>query len=339
MQTISFREDAAHWESFVGLDAAERRGALAAYRHTLPAFDRYGARRHFLLQGTHGAAARVTASVHPALRGPDGAPLGLLGHLATPDEPAALRQLLAPALAWLADAGCTRLRAPMTHHTWLPYRLVTEGFGRAPFFGEPHNAAHLPGLLATLGFEVQRRYFSAVTEDLDEQAQRTGARGSDLLEAGFRLRCLDPSRAADELDVLHGLALRCFAANFSYAPVDREEFGRLYGPALRMVDPHLVLIAHAPDEAPVAFLFGLRDPGDPSGRTAIIKTLGVAPEHQGTGLGSLMVAALHRAAAALGCTRMIHALMPAEGPSRAISERGATVFRRYAVVERALRRG
>ncbi len=339
MTTLAFKDDLAGWEAMLELHLPYGRAPLATYRHAAPAFDRYGARRHFVLKGSAGPLAGLTASVHPGLRSRDGEPLGLLGHFAVPDEPGALAELLEPALEWLREQGCTQLRAPVTHHTWLPYRLVVEGFGPPPFYGEPVNARHLPGLLAGAGFEVVRAYYSALSTDLSAQVERTGARGAALLRAGYRLRRLNPAAAAQELDTLHTLALKAFATNFGYVPVDREEFGRLVGPALGLVDPRLVLVATAPDGRPAAFLFALQDPSDPSGRTAVIKTLGVVPAHQGSGLGSLMVAELHRAALNLGCSRMVHALMPDEGPSRAISERGAELFRRYVVVERPLEPG
>ena len=108
--------------------------------------------------------------------------------------------------------------------------------------------------------------------------------------------------------------------------------------ATRIV-PELVLIAER-GGVPVGFVFAVPDHlqagrGEPV-TTIVLKTIAVLPERPLGGLGRLLAWECEQRAAALGFTRSIHALMPSRSKSSNISSDHATVFRRYALLARAL---
>ncbi len=334
MRVEMFVDGAAAWETFAALEGPPGAAQLARYRRSLAAYDRYGLRRHLLLLRGATPVARVTASLNPRLCDAAGRPLGLLGHVVCPPDDATLAALLAPAVEWLQAEGARSLRAPVTNHTWLPFRFVTGGSDAPPFFGEPDTPRWLPDLFARQGFRSVQRYFSALSEDLERQVQAAAGAQARAAAAGYRLRPLRPADFATELALLHDLALRSFRRAFSYCPIDLDEFVALYSGLGGALDPGLIWLAEDPEGALAGFIFCLRSPDDPA--LGLVKTLAIAPERWGAGLGAALTAAGHAALAQRGCRRVVHALMRTGGASEAISGYSAKPMREYCVMDRAL---
>jgi GNAT superfamily N-acetyltransferase len=68
----------------------------------------------------------------------------------------------------------------------------------------------------------------------------------------------------------------------------------------------------------------------------VLKTIAVAPDYAGAGLGTLLMDRCHAAADALGYTRAIHALMHEDNRSLRVSRRYTRPMRRYALFGRSL---
>ena len=128
-----------------------------------------------------------------------------------------------------------------------------------------------------------------------------------------------------------------FADNPFYSPVGFEEFSSLYLPLRSRIDPELVLLAHDPEGRLIGFMLGfadaLSDVG--AGPTRMVsKTLAVAPEARGRGLGGFLMAELRARAAKKGYEGAIDALIHLSNLSRRISQKfGTRVFRRYALYQ------
>jgi len=291
-------------------------------------FSRYGAVAH-LMDG----AAQCTVSVNPHTCDETGAPIGLIGDFG---DALATAATLEPALQWLRERGCRIVRGPITRHTWYPFRAVLSGFDACPpLKGEPWNAVGLADSMQEHGFEQVAWYASTWTHDSQTQIGRSEEQLGRLETGGYRVRALDPARLEADLALIHDVTLRSFSQPFNYmfVPIDLAEFQLVLGPGAGGLDPELVVICHAPDGTPAGFCYTTVEGPD----LASIKTLVVAPEHRGTGAGSALVAMTHATCRRRGLTRVIHALMRQGGPSIAISNRGGhEVFRRYAVLERAL---
>ncbi len=295
----------------------------------------------------------------------EGMPTGFIGHYAAADASAGYA-LLNRAAAALADRGSATAVGPVDGSTWRCYRLVTwrgltmqsesppaseDAAGvtelsagmagvEPPFFLEPDNPDDWPAHFTGAGFSPLARYFSSLNDDLSRTDPRVPAALQRLREAGITLRTIDLARFESELRAVHALSTIAFARNFLYTPIDADEFLAMYAPLRPLIRPELVLLAEAGGQL-IGFIFGLPDlleirRGEPS-RTAIAKSMAVAPGRSGAGLGSVLMDLFHQAARKLGYQRVIHALMHEDNLSRKITGRFGRTIRQYTLFAKALR--
>jgi GNAT superfamily N-acetyltransferase len=266
-----------------------------------------------------------------------GETVGLVGHYAAADR-AAGDELLRHAVAMLRARGCSVAVGPVDGSTWHDYRLVVERGAEPPFLLEPDTPDDWPAHFAAAGFGVLAEYTSSLVASIPPSSPAAADIARRLDAEGYVLRNVDPARAAVELDALYAVSIAAFAENFLYTPITREAFHAQYGAMLPRVDPRLVLLAEHAGSV-VGYVFVVPDALEQArtGRvtTAIVKTLAVHPAHNGRGLGGLLVDRVQQAAAGLGFTRVIHALMFASNRSQRISRHYGTTFRRYALFSRA----
>jgi GNAT superfamily N-acetyltransferase len=268
----------------------------------------------------------------------DGQRLGLVGHYAARDAEAA-GELLREACAELKARGCTMTVGPMDGNTWRRYRLLTERGVEPPFFLEPDNPDEWPAHFTSNGFEPLAHYFSALTTDLARRDERMARVASRMDELGVVIRTLRAEDFTGELARIYEVSEESFARNFLYTPLSREEFIAQYLPVQPFVQASLIFIAEQ-GERPVGFSFSLPDllqaRRGQAVDTVIVKTIAVRPDKSHAGLGSLLVARTHEAAARLGFRRAIHALMHESNTSLNISRHYAEPMRRYTLYARAL---
>ena len=241
---------------------------------------------------------------------------------------------IAEAEDWLRAQGCTHARGPMGPSTWHTYRAVVETNGRSAFLGEPTAQ---PDAWRERGFAPIANYASALAGNLD-QAEAAAERSGALVRAGWSLKGLDAHTSFDAaLECLHHISSRAFTEAFAYTPLSLVDFKAMYSPIEPLIDPRMVLTAITPKGEPAGFCFTIPDRLNPDSSTFIIKTLAVDPAHRQHGLGSWMTGVSHSIAHDLGHTEGgIHALMWTGSHSNAISKHAGSVFRRYALFEKAL---
>lgn len=261
---------------------------------------------------------------------------GMIGYFEATDEAAGVAVLRAAAQR-LVDEGASRVIGPMNGSTWARYRLALPPepgeAAQPPFLSEPTNPFWYPACFEAAGFEPIEHYLSRVAPDLDSLSEAAAGARERADERGIRIEPLDPAAFDAALEELYALSLEAFGDNPWYSPLPRDEFRRMYEPIRPLVGYGLVLLARR-DAGPAAgFLFGFPDLLDPSGTPTrvIIKTLAVAADARGIGLGTLLMHECHRRAAAVGYKAAIHALMHVDNPSHRISRHGGDVLRRYAL--------
>jgi GNAT superfamily N-acetyltransferase len=292
---------------------------------------------HWLVERDGMAVARASLWWRQ-VPGLTGEAVGLVGHYAAADADAGTA-VLRQAVRVLASHGCTMAIGPLDGSTWHAYRLVTERGTEPPYFLEPDTPDDWPAHFAAAGFGVLAEYTSSLVAAIPSSPPAIADIARRLDAQGYALRSVDPSRAATELDALYEVSIAAFAGNFLYTPITREAFHAQYGAILPRVDPRLVLLAEHAGTV-VGYVFVVPDLLEQArtGRiaTAIVKTLAVHPAHNGRGLGGLLVDRVQQAAAGLGFTRVIHALMLVSNRSQQISRHYGTTFRRYAIFSRTI---
>ena len=264
------------------------------------------------VEGIVAGGGRVLAAINPAH-----APTGALGDLTGG------RETLKAGEDWLREQGCTAVQGPLEVATWFPYRANLGPWDEKPFVGEPLAS---PGPWLNGGYRVVARYASALAPN-----DVAIAYGRAKKPKGLTLRAMTDFDA--DLPVIHAIVLATFRDAYAYSPLPLVGMQALYAPLRPHILPELVLIAES-EGVPVGFVFGFPDLYCP-GRF-LVKTLAVLPEHRRSGAGAWLVGELHAAAAAMGFTAGIHALMWKGSRSRNISKHGGRIFREYALYMKSL---
>jgi GNAT superfamily N-acetyltransferase len=263
---------------------------------------------------------------------------GVIGHYAA-GSAAAGAALLKAACRHLAARGCTAAVGPMDGNTWRSYRLVTRTGPRPAFFLEPGDPLEWAGHFELSGFKPLARYFSAMTGRLESPPPPAPEDPGRRTGRGILLRPLEPDRFEEELGRIYPLCLECFKDNLFFTPIPEEQFVAMHRPLRPHLTPGLSWVAEFGKTA-IGLAFALPDilqarQGE-TPDTVVLKTLAVAPQFRGAGLGQALVAACQSAAAGRGFRHVIHALIREGNPSGRISARFARPIRSYALFAKEL---
>jgi GNAT superfamily N-acetyltransferase len=263
---------------------------------------------------------------------------GIIGHYAAESEEAGCA-LLKAACQDLAAQGCTVAVGPMDGTTWRSYRQIIRTSPRPAFFLEPDSPPGWAGHFELSGFIPLARYFSAMTGRIDDPALPAPDDRGRLTGRGIILRPMEPERFEEELCRIYPLCLESFKDNLLFTPIPEEEFVSIHRPLRPHLIPGLSWVAEL-EKTAIGFVFALPDilqarRGETLD-TVVLKTLAVAPEFRGVGLGHMLVAACQEAAAGHGFRHVIHALIREGNPSGRISAHYARSIRSYTLFAREL---
>lgn len=284
---------------------ARRKDVLAVLR---------GAQRALVALEGGEPVARIAAWRSPSL--------GILGLFEALDgHPEAVKRLFQEAAGGLDRETVV---GPMDGDTWHRYRLNVGPFDQPPFLSEPYNPPYYEALWTANGFSVLERYYSKRVDPAAVVAFLADKRDA-ALTAGYRLRSLGRGRFREELRTIYELSRRIFDRNFLYTEISEDDFLRLYDGAERLIDPELVLFAHAPDGGAVGFLFAYPDRGG----AVDFKTLGVLPGHRRSGVAAALFHEGHRRAMEKGYSVAIHCLFKEGNPSGELDGGAGTLLRTY----------
>ncbi len=273
--------------------------------------------------------SRILAGIHPDLPH-----VGALSHWVGGSA------ILARAEAWLAEQGCTVVRAPMELCTWFTYRVSLGPHDDAPYGFEPTER---PERWTEAGYHPTDNYVSALIHH-EEQIERAIDPASSLSAKGWRVEALNagPDGTISDgtflevVEILHRISSASFSQAHGYADIPLQAAVELYRPFKRVVDPRQTLVAFAPDGKPGGFCFAVSDWLQPERNWQLIKTLAVHPDHQGLGLGNWLFGRAHKVARDLGMPASVHCLLWQGSKSNLFTRPGDRVFRNYTLLEKKL---
>jgi GNAT superfamily N-acetyltransferase len=303
--------------------------------------DREQADAHVVWVGDEGVVQARCSVWHSEVPEVLGKTVGTMGHFAATDGEST-GKVLEAAEKRLLSAGCDYAVGPMDGNTWRNYRFMTSADPVAPrFFLEPWNPREWPQWFEQFGWNKLARYSSSRIDLSGAVVNSERSRLRQRLESsGVKTRPIDLSRYREELIAIFDLSVVCFAENFLYTPLTKEEFLAMYGEVERLTNPKFVRIAEV-DGSPIGFVFAIPDAGEiqatGKAETLIVKTLAVLPEKRFAGLGTLLVEEVQGAAVEAGFRWAIHALQFESNASLRITKRhGALAIREYTLYAKDL---
>jgi len=278
--------------------------------------------------GREPRAGRVTAHISPVLKDDAGAPLGLLGWFACPDDHAIAGELFAQSIAWLRSRGVKRVVGPMNGSTWHRYRVNVGPFDRPQFPYEPWNPPYWRDLWEQAGFITAESYSSKLVTDLPAVLPSYMKGAERSAAAGVRIRPLDVGRVRDELEIVHTISTQIFAEAPFYSPITLADFLASYEGVERLLDPELVVFACDSGGREIGFLFAY------TAHDAVhFKTLGVLGSWRRSGVGAALAHHGYGTAIRRGIREANHALMRDDNASQGLDAGLGVVFRRYLLYE------
>jgi GNAT superfamily N-acetyltransferase len=287
--------------------------------------------------------------------------VGFFGHFEAADE-AAAHALLAHARAWLRARGATTMRGPVDLSTNYRCGLLVEGEPGPPFVMMPHNPATYADWLVSFGLAKARDLLALhMHEDtLDvRRLERMVDRVRD--RAGVVERRIRPDRLADEIGVLWELYNRIWERNWGFVPMTEAEFRHEAGTLKPVLRPELTVVLERDGDA-VGFLIGVPDTNLavracngrllPLGwlsfartlrrvRRFRVITLGILPEHRGSGLDAVLMYAAIRGGLDSHFNECEASWVLEDNVAmlRPLVAAGARAYRRYRIYEQALAAG
>ncbi|MER6716132.1 MULTISPECIES: hypothetical protein [unclassified Streptomyces] len=272
---------------------------------------------HFIARGAGGrTVGRISAGVDPAHVQRFGRH-GYFGWFETVDDEEVAGALLDTAAHWVRERGMTRLTGPHSYCSTQEFGLLTHGHDTRPAAFQPHHPRYYADLLTAAGLEIDFRMdtYSWYADRDGEQLRRLARRGEAMARRHrLRVRCLDPSRWEQEIDLIHELFSASFGNNHDMVPMSREVLGFQTDEIRRFLDPRLTRFVELDGRA-VGFSMLMADANEVLAAThgragplfllrypflkrriggAIVLMIGVRPEVDGLGIGRVLAGEVGR---------------------------------------------
>ncbi|QEU90191.1 hypothetical protein CP970_04070 [Streptomyces kanamyceticus] len=285
---------------------------------------------HFLALDSSGrAVGRISTTIDPAYVERFGK-TGFFGWFETVDDPQVASALLTAAEEWLGSRGMERVAGPYSYCATQEFGLLVGGFDNQPTVFQPHNPPHYAELLSQAGYQRDFRtdtFSWRADHDADAMA-RLARRGEKVSERlGLSIRDLDPEHWESEIDLVQELLAASFADNHDMVAISKPVLRFQLGELRELLDPRLTrfveyqgqtiafsmlaadgneLLKVANGEATDAFME--RYPELKANiRGTVVLMIGVRPEHEGLGIGRVLVGEIAKVALGqIGSYRDVH---------------------------------
>jgi ribosomal protein S18 acetylase RimI-like enzyme len=269
----------------------------------------------FLMHGTAGQLlGRVAVYNNPGLF-LDGKKAIAIGAYECVDDAVASATLLESALAHIhAHFPGAAVVGPMDGSTWQTYRFVVEGDALGPFLFEPFALPYYPQQWQQAGFLPLMAYVSNLAH-LHESNREDHTKAQAAFEnMGLSFRNLDAGNPEAELLRMAKFNTSSFQSAFLFTAIPDAVFAEKNRRLMGLLDPSLVHVVQEGDEI-CGMILAYPDKLDPSGKTAVVKTLARLPGARYRGLGDLLCVKIVGTLLDRGYDKMVHALMRADNPS------------------------
>jgi hypothetical protein len=212
----------------------------------------------FLAERDGRVVGRISAQVDQLVLDHMAPGLGQWGMLEAEDE-AVARALLAAAEDWLRGKGMTRSMGPFSLGIWDEPGLLIKGHDHAPMVMMGHNSAEYEGWVERAGYSKAKdllTYDLDVTREFPPIVQRIVASGEK--NPRIRIRKVDPSRFAEEAQIILAILNDAWSDNWGFIPLTPSEIAYAGKKLKPIVLDEIIRVAEL-DGEPVAFMLTLPD--------------------------------------------------------------------------------
>jgi len=221
--------------------------------------------------------------------------------------------------------GIHTLKGPIDGSIWHSYRTVAEADDAPRFVSEPVLIPTHYTFLNSLGPKEEVRYVSARRTSFDMVPMLLGK--ASLAALPF-LGCVLSEERNPTPRIMRAIAelgRRTFSGSWGYTELTESEFLSLYAPQRLAGHLSTLYLVHKGDE-----LVGFCSTARMGEETLVVKTICIAPEYQGKGLGNALAYRLHADARERKISCMIYALIREGNGVRRFPKDGIEIFRHYA---------
>jgi hypothetical protein len=198
------------------------------------------------------AVGRVTAQIDELHRARHGTGGGHFGFLEAEDDAAVFAALLDAAESWLRRHGSRNVTGPFNYSINQECGVLIEGFHDPPSVMMPHGRPWYGTRLEEQGYS-RAIDLLAYWVEVQFQAPETMRRLVQRYAGRVRLRPLDRSRLAQDLEILRVIFNDAWAENWGFVPITEAEIADL-GRSLRLFVPDGFIQFADVDGEPSAFL-------------------------------------------------------------------------------------
>jgi ribosomal protein S18 acetylase RimI-like enzyme len=238
---------------------------------------------------------------------------------------------------WLELASLARehniqvLKGPVNGSIWHQYRCVKEE-SSVPFFRtEPNTPSYYYDFLSQANPNSEITYSSGVRESyvdiLGALKVHKDVIEQKLNEGDFKIE-VTKETTKDTLIAISGLSAAVFDdKSWGYTKLDNSEFSKLYD--VDKINDHiykLFLLYH--NNVLVGYCSTMKE-----GVSLICKTICIAPQFQGTGLGNALALKIHEEAERDGIEKIMYVLVRDGNQVHNYPTEDIEIFRRYAVFD------
>ncbi len=223
------------------------------------------------------------------------------------------------------------LKGPVNGSIWHQYRCVTES-SSVPFFKtEPISPLYYCDFLMRVNPISEITYSSGIrksyTDILQSLSRHADTITQKLVADGFRITVTTETTRDSLLAIAQLSTLAFDDARWGYTQLDSSEFSGLYD--VHKINDHiykLFLLYHK--DILVGYCSTMRE-----GTNLICKTICIAPQFQGMGLGNALALKIHEEAASDGIEKIMYVLVRDGNKVHNYPTQGVEVFRKYAVFD------
>ena len=223
------------------------------------------------------------------------------------------------------------LKGPVNGSIWHQYRCITED-SSVPFFKtEPMTQLYYHDFLSQVNPTNEITYSSGIRDSYSDILELLKTHketiAQKLSEKNFRIE-VTKEISSDILLSISKLSAAVFdKKSWGYTGLDPSEFSSLYDP--NKINEHiykLFLLYH--NNTLVGFCSTMKE-----GQNLVCKTICIAPELQGKGLGNALALSIHEEAQRDGIEKIMYVLVKDGNQVHNYPTEDVEVFRRYSVFE------